>query len=359
MCFSVYNRAGPYYFGSDLGNPVDTGNPFSNALTGNLYGYGQDNLKPIHRTRYKQTEWFVQDTWKISRRLTADLGMRCQRLGSAYDAPGQTQGVFVGSTYSASAQGQLLYPYCMVAVASTSSCATADKASINPVTGVTYPYSRQGTFAPGSTAGLNNTPFSGIVQTMSASHSLFQTPGLAYAPRIGVAYEVFGNGKTALRGGFGIFYGRAFGVDATSGASGVGIGHISTPPHFLAPIVLSPNISGLADSSLVFTPQTTVGGPLSYPAPQTLDWTLSIQHDLGKGIVLDVAYVANSAHHQFNQGLIDLNAVAPLTDWTPTANNGSPGTVAKFLDPTSASGGTGGFYSTNLIRALAGPYPGG
>jgi hypothetical protein len=138
----------------------------------------------------------------------------------------------------------------------------------------------------------------------------------------------------------------------------VGIGPISTPPHFLAPIVLSTNISGLADSSLVFTPQTTVGGPLSYPAPQTLDWTLSIQHDLGKGIVLDVAYVANSAHHQFNQGLIDLNAVAPLTDWTPTANNGSPGAVAKFLDPTSASGGTGGFYSTNLIRALAGPYPG-
>ena len=79
--YSVYNTAGTYYFGSDLGNPVDTGDPFSNALTGNLYGYGQDNLKPIHRTRYKQTEWFVQDSWKVSRRLTADFGMRFQRLG--------------------------------------------------------------------------------------------------------------------------------------------------------------------------------------------------------------------------------------------------------------------------------------
>jgi hypothetical protein len=97
---------------------------------------------------------------------------------------------------------------------------------------------------------------------------------------------------------------------------------------------------------------------LKYPPPQTLDWSIGIQHDIGAGFVLDVSYVGNVGHHQFNQGQIDLNGVPPLTDWTPTANNGQPGPVAKFLDPTSGSGGTAGFYSTNLIRALAGPYPG-
>src|SRR5215469_4940229 len=56
--YSTYNTAGTYYFGSDLGNPVDTGNPFANALAGSLYGYGQDNLKQYNRSRYKQTEWF-------------------------------------------------------------------------------------------------------------------------------------------------------------------------------------------------------------------------------------------------------------------------------------------------------------
>jgi hypothetical protein len=348
--YTTYNTAGTYYFGSDLGNPVDTGNPFSNALTGNAYGYGEDNTRNIEHARYKQAEWFLQDTWKVNRRVTVDYGLRFQFLGTIRSAVA-TLGSFDTKAYNGSKAGQLLYPYCTVPVGGSVSCPVANKASINPATGKVYPYAQQGTFDPASFA-AGGLPFSGIVQH---DKMLFNNPPIQYSPRIGLAWDVFGDGKTALRTGFGIFYGRAFGV-ATIGATGQGVGPLAAPPNYQAPLILNTSIASLIGSPVVYTPQATTGGSLDYKPPATYNWSFGIQRDLGKGFVLDATYVGNVAHNQFNQGRIDFNAVKPYTIWSPTANNGAPGPVAKYLDPTSSGGGTGGFYSTNLIRALSGGY---
>jgi hypothetical protein len=102
---------------------------------------------------------------------------------------------------------------------------------------------------------------------------------------------------------------------------------------FKAPTFLNTTFASLAGAQAFYTPQNVVGGALNYPAPSTYNWSLGIQHSLGAGLILDVAYVGNVNHHFFTT-FNDLNAVPPLTTWTPDG-----GANPKFLDPTSSNGG--------------------
>src|SRR5260370_7780381 len=157
--YLVCNAAGTSYFGSERAKRLDNNYPYANAIMGSMFAYGDDNTKLVNHAHYTQVEWYLQDTFKASRRLTFDYGLRFYRVGDL-NSQGATLGLFNTASYDPSKVGQLLFPACSVPSA-TVTCPTANKIAINPKTGAVFPYVRQGTFDTSSYA-AGSLPYSGI-----------------------------------------------------------------------------------------------------------------------------------------------------------------------------------------------------
>ncbi len=270
---------------SDTTGPNGTMPAFANFLLGQAYSFSQASRDIIPDLRFANVEGYVQDDWKVTPRLTLNLGVRYSFFPSPMDTTG-TLSAFDPSRYNPA-----LAP-------------TLDASGNFVQGGVTPNQYLNGIIIGGSGASAYGTQ-----STSPWGYRVNPSSKKSWAPRLGFAWDPFGDGKTAVRGGYGLYYDRSL--------DGIWEQNQFANPPFINNVYLS-KATGWAGSfdqpgapSALYSPYNlhSTGTP-DFLTPYSQNWNLSVQRQIANNTRLEVAYVGNKGTHLL--GIEDLNQV-PLS----------------------------------------------
>ena len=311
--------AGQFTFNTDTNNPLDTNYSYANALIGSFQNYTEiDAFSEVIGKRYI-SEFYVQDTWKVNMRLTFDYGLRFLWYTPWYST--QPAAVFVPERYDPARAPRLYQPARINNV----------NVAFDPVTGVTLPNVFVGTFVPGT-----GDRYNGMVSNGDPNYpkGFRDSQGIEPEPRLGLAWDLTGDGKTAVHSSVGLYHNphvNANGMDAMA----------RNPPAQNTPSIIYGTMDTLlaagAQGAFSNRPSDVFGIQRDAKTPKSYNYSVGIQRDIGWGTVIDVTY----AGFQMRNGEMatSINTVpdqARFVDINPQNANPQNPTTAKpneFLRP--------------------------
>jgi outer membrane receptor protein involved in Fe transport len=253
--------------------------------------------------RGNNSNLYVQDTYKLSSRLTVNAGLRYE-LPMPYTEIRNRQSLFIPGR-----QSQVVP---------------------NAPAGLVYPGDR------GVPAGL------------------IETDKKAFAPRVGVAWDPAGNGKWLITSAYGIFYEPYY-----TGQGGPLQTPISAPPYLGTPQVSLPNFADPFNGNppavgTFSTPLTNLTLSPTLTLPYTQDWDLNVQHSFGANWLFEIGYVGTKGTHL--PRFIEANPavfVPGFVNGQPVSNSSNADQRRLFSGCTLAAPSNCTYSSTGEIASIA------
>jgi hypothetical protein len=294
-----------------------TGNAFADLLLGRIGNYKQWSSQTKYYNRYRILEPYFQDDWRVNKRLTLNLGLRVSMFGTYRERYRQAFN-FEPSVFAASGSPAI-----------DPDTGALSAGSGNPFNGVVQ---------CGGKGGTSAIPAPILAAFPSASVGSSSNDGCLKghlfnpAPRIGFAFDPKGDGKMAIRGGYGIFFEHTNGNEGnTESLEGS------------APLVLTSSQNNIPDYASVgagggsLFPQTLNSIPNKAVWPYMQQWNLSVQKELPSHIIVSAAYVGSKGTH-----LTLLNNGNQILPTAASANPFAAGQPITTADCSSLGGNPSG-----------------